>query len=371
MLRRQPAPDDLAHLELELQGKMSERAMLGRLLDEAQKKSVADVYERRIGTGAGKEQAKLKAGAQVAFQERATSTEVKNKIDLVSGKNGFTVKARIELSYLGLTDAEGTKKAAADVPRIERVLRDAWTVDLTEGIYAGKKFSLEPQIEFRSNTRTPNDKAWQFIVRHDPKGDTVADFSHGEVSFNPAHLQGDRIISAAHELYHLFGFIVDQYYIPQKGAKGVAAAYVAGRRDLAGRPDLLGMVDPTKLREWLDKGFISVDDFKRQTNAQIRVWQEDAERILYALGAPANPAKAAARDDPNSPDFDPSEGLRATEGKIKQRIADQESAASRYADIAQSVEYAERAIRLDEEIAELQKKIAQRKSGGAKTPTKP
>ena len=371
-LQCQPDRNDVTDLELELQSKLSERALLARLLEDLQKKSAADVYERRVNTGAQKEQAKLKAGAQGDLQRLVPVDVLKNKIEVVRGKGGFTLKVRIELSYPGLKDAEGRSKAATDIPRIEKTLREAWTIDLTEGRYAGNKFQLEPQIEFRPNARQHSDKALQFIVRRDAKGKTIAQWHLGEVSFNPEHLMGDRVVIAAHELYHLFGFIVDSYYIPEKTAKsGPGAKYSVGRADATGRGDLLGMVDPEKLREWRDSGVISQADFDRQTRAQVKVWQEDADRILYALGASPNTDKTGAQNDPNSPGFDPQAALRATEAKAKQRLADLQGATDRYAEIADSVQKAERAIQLDEEIAALQKKIAERKAAGAKGPTKP
>lgn len=370
-LQRQPASDDVAALERELQGKMSERAMLARMLEESQKAAVEDVQNRRVKTGAQREQAKLKAGAQRDLQTQVAEV-LKNKIDVIRGKDGFTLRARIELSYPGLKEADGKSTAAADIPRIEKTTREAWTIDMTEGRYAGNKFRLEPRIEFRPNTHPRSDKALQYIVRRDATGDTVADFQRGEVSFNPEHLQGDRVVIAAHELYHLFGFIVDMYYIPDKKVKsGPGAQYSVGRVDVAGRADLLGMVDPKKLREWRDSGVISQAELDRQTRTQAKVWQEDAERILYALGAPPNEPKTAARSDPGSPDFDSSEALRETEAKAQRRLAEIQRATDRYADIADSVKKAERAIQLDQEIAALQKKIAELKARGAKGQTKP
>ena len=131
------------------------------------------------------------------------------------------------------------------------------------------------------------------------------------------------------------------------------------------------MVDPKKLREWRDSGVISQAELDRQTRTQAKVWQEDAERILHALGAPPNAPKPATRSDPKSPDFDPSEALRETEAKAQRRLAEIQSATDRYADIADSVKKAERAIQLDQEIAALQKKIAALKSRGAKGQAKP
>jgi Domain of unknown function (DUF4157) len=383
-LQRQPARNDIADLELELQSKMSERALLARLLEDSQKKSAADVYARRVNTDAQKEHrlAKVKAEAQGdlgKIVDAKTVQRLKNKIDVGGGEGGFTLKVRFELTYLGLADKEGSTQAATDIPRIENAIRDAWTIDLTEGRYSGNKFRLEPQIKFRPNARKPSDNALQLIVRHDGEGPSYVPGLPGrsvEISFNPKHLQGNKVVVAAHELYHLFGWI-DAYYNPEeaRNLKGDPNApwkkYVVGRRDAAGRGDLLGLPDLQHLREWRDKGFISQADFDRQTRTQLKVWQEDADRILYALGVPPNASKTGAQNDPNSPGFDPEVVLRATEAKAKQRLADLQSATDRYAEIADSVQKAERAIQLEAEIAALQKKIAARKSGGAKGPAKP
>jgi hypothetical protein len=372
MLQRQSSQDDVAELERQLQKKMSERAMLGRMLDKSQKDFAANVLRRRVYTGSQKEQAKLKAGAQGDLQTTVPVDVLKNKIDVVRTKDGFTLTVRIELSYLGLKEAEGKSKADTAIPLIEKALSEAWTIDLTEGHYAGNKFKLKPKLEFRSNSRRRNERALQFVVRRVARGDSQAEWAHGEISFNPAHLQSDRVIIAAHEMYHLFGWIVDSYYIPKKTAKkGPSAKYVVGRTDAAGRADLLGMVDPKRLREWLDRGLISQTDFDRQTRAQAKVWQEDVQQILYALGVPPNSGKKDTRRDPNSPDFDPSEALRTEEAEIKQRLVDLEGETERYEEIADSVQKAERAIQLDGEIAALQKKIAGLKAAGRKGAVKP
>lgn len=382
-LQRQPAHNDVADLELELQRKLSERALLARMLEESQKSFAASVSERRVYTGSQQQAAKLKAQAQSDLGNivRASTAELlKKKIDVVRSADGFVLHVRFELSYLGRKDSEGRSKAAIDIPRLEKALRDAWTIDLTEGRYAGNKFRLEPQIEFRPQARKRSDKAFQLIVRHDAKGDSFVPGMPGlseEINLNPRHLQGDQIVIVAHELYHLFGWI-DAYYDPKEAKKNPRGGpnapwkqHVVARRDAAGRGDLLGLPDPEHLRAWRDKGFISQADFDRQTRAPLKVWQEDAAQILYALGAPPNANKTDAQTDPNSPGFDPQAALRATETSAKQRIAERERATERYAAIADSVQKAERAIQLDEEIAALQKQIAERKAGSAKGAAKP
>ena len=109
---------------------------------------------------------------------------------------------------------------------------------------------------------------------------------------------------------------------------------------------------------------ISQADFDRQTRATLKVWQEDATRILYALGAPVD-------GDKTSPPDDPAEALHTIERKGQRRLDELRRATDRDAEIADNLKKTERAIQLDAEIAALQKKIAERKAGGAKPPAKP
>ncbi len=368
-IQRQPATDEIAALEKQLAAKQHERAHLQKELDAASQRSAADVQNRRIKTGSKQEEAKLKAGAQGDLQRTVPMDVLRNKIDVARDKAGITLKVRFELSYSVLREADGRKQAATDIPRIEKTLRDAWSIDLTQGRYAGNRMRLEPRVEFRPNSRKRSDKALQLIVR-DGKGDTIADFVHGQISFNREHLQGDRIIIAAHELYHLFGYIVDAYYIPPKqpkgGPGGPGAKHSVGRVDPAGRGDLLGMVDPKKLREWRKSGVISQAEFERQTRALPKVWQEDAEVILYALGvAPNSGDKTPAVADPNNPAFDPKEALDTIRRKGEQRLGELQRSIDRDKDIVDSLKKAERAIQLETEIAALQKKIAELRAGAS------
>jgi len=207
----------------------------------------------------------------------------------------------------------------------------------------------------------------QFIVRKGAGGGTVGQWQLGEISFNPEHLKGDRVVIAAHELYHLFGWIVDAYYEPTpKATSGPGARYSVGRGDPKGRADLLGMVDPKKLREWRDHGHITEAEFERQSRGPVKVWQEDAARILHALGAPPNPAQTAPTVyDPSSPSHDPQAAARRAQG------AKQEQAAAEKGESADTIWKMERAMQLDKEIPELQKRIADLKARGTQKPAKP
>jgi hypothetical protein len=364
-LQRQPAGKKVSELELELKAKLEERAMLERLLQEESDKIAADVSRRRIQTGSKKEEAKLKAGAQGDLQRWVPVDVLKNKIDIAGTKDGFTLNVRIELSYPGNTYSEGWVLSANHIPSIKQALRAAWSVDITEGAHAGKKFRLEPRIEFRPNTRRADTRALQFIVRKAGGGDTVAQWHLGEISLNPDHLKGDRAVIAAHELYHLFGWIVDAYYPPPPTVtSGPGAQYTVGRRDPKGRADLLGMVDPKKLRQWRDQGHITQAEFERQSRGPIKVWQEDAERILHALGAPPNPAQTAPTVyDPISPSHDPHAAAR--------RQGEKQAQPEEKSEIADTIWKMERAIQLDKEIPELQRRIAELKSRGTPKPAKP
>jgi len=70
------------------------------MLQEASDKIAADVSRRRIQTGSKTEEARLKAGAQGDLQKLVPVDVLKNKIDIVRTKDGFTLNVRIELSYV-------------------------------------------------------------------------------------------------------------------------------------------------------------------------------------------------------------------------------------------------------------------------------
>jgi hypothetical protein len=378
-LQRQPSGDDIddtAVLEHQLKSKKSERAMLARMLRDLEEKITKDVNWRHIEIPSKGQEAKLKAGAQAGgtfrgFMSAATLELLHNKIDLVTTADGFTLKIRFEISYDGLNDKEGKGRAAGDIPRIGKAISHAWTANFTKGHFIGKKFRTEPHIKFRSNTDKSDDAALQLIVRRERKGDSfLAGGVPGmstEISFNPKHLEGDNVITAAHELYHVFGAI-DAYYIPdekerKRDPQSAGSQYVVGRSDPAGRGDLLGMTTRSKLKEWRDRNYISQADYERQTRNQPTVWEEDADTLLYRIGAAPNPPKADRVDDPDSPAFDPEEALRQQESRAKQKLDKLRSEMDRDVETADYVQKAERAIQLDKEIAELQRKITQRKEG--------
>jgi hypothetical protein len=362
-IQRQPTPGGLAELERHLKDKQQERAALQKDLDESSQRFARGIETRDAEKTRQAELARMKTGALSDLQRVLKDpelSELKKTIDIVRTDADITLRVRFELSYLALKEAEGKKAAAADIPRIENVLRDAWSADMTKGLYQGAKFRLEPDIQFRPNSRARNDKSLQIIVQKDAEY-SIGDYLQREIRLSKGHLEGDRVIVVAHELYHLFGFIVDRYYIPGKGSK---QPYVVGRSDVGGRPDLLGMVDPKHLRAWLREGKITKAEFDRQMAKQPRVWEEDVDIILRALSvaAPASKAKPPMTD-PESEAFDPVAALKAQEEALKRKEAEIAGKTKRAEEAGDWVRKAERAMQLDQEIAALQKRIADLKAG--------
>jgi hypothetical protein len=97
---------------------------------------------------------------------------------------------------------------------------------------------------------------------------------------------------------------------------------------------------------------------------QPRVWEEDVDIILRALSVapPASKAKHPITD-PESEAFDPGAALKTQEEALKRKEAEVAGKAKRAAESADWVRKAERAMQLDQEIAALQKKIADLKAG--------
>ena len=381
-LRRKPGPDRIQDLQRQLQDKQAERARLQKELDASQDRAVDDIYNRRIAGGGDKEAARLKAAAQGDLQTTIAAHAMrvlKRAVKVVRSGNQVTLNTRFELSYLALSETDAKRRAATDIPRLEKTIRDAWQVQITKGRYPGIKFQLEPKIVLRSKSQKAGDDALQIIVRGADKQPSTGTFWTGEISLAAGHLEGDRIIVVAHELYHLFSYF-DAYmtaWMPSKKVKGQKEkSLVVGRPDPAGRGDLLGMPDPKHLREALKRGEITQADFDRQTKQQLHVWEEDADAILFALGVPPTtqtPTQTPAATKPGNQDFDPDQAaseLEAIKRRGEQRLEQLRRETRRYEEASDWVTKAERAMQLDTEIAELQKKVAQLKAT-AQPPARP
>jgi hypothetical protein len=278
------------------------------------------------------------------------------KIVTVSGSDtSATLSANLQLTYKALSDADGQKRAAIDIPRIETVIRDVWNVKIAHGEYAGVEFRLNPTVTFLPRGQKRSENAFLITVRGPDKEPSTGDGVHGEISLAAAHLEGARVIVVAHELAHAFGF-VDTYLteeLKQKGG-GKTQRMAVGRTDLAGRADLLGMIDPVNLDKALKKGAITPAESARQ-RGPVHIWEEEASIVLRTLGVqPPGPRRPSPDDD----DFDPQLELDRIKNEGEGKLADIRARRKRVDDAIESVNMAEEIIKLEEEEKSLKAQIA-------------
>jgi hypothetical protein len=271
----------------------------------------------------------------------------------VSGTTA-TVTANLRIAYLALSDQDGRRQAAVDIPRIEAAIRDVWRVDIASGDYAGLQFRLLPRISYVPKSAPPPTDAFLIQVRAPDTGPSSGDSVHGLISLSPAHLQGARVIVVAHELAHLFGF-VDAYLRGTRRERGggtVAMASV-GRIDPRNRPDLLGMIDPVVLERWRREGAITAQQVARQTGP-VHVWEEDATIVLRTLGVAPPPRP---RPTPDSADFDPQVELDRIRRAGETRLSGIRERQERIENSIQALALAERIIALEGEERQLNARL--------------
>ena len=291
VIRRQPDPRK--ELDRQLREKETRLAELQRRI-KALSDQLTTLRQRRMDVASEKQRRADERAARVEARAahdpvlRSTLPVLRRAIRVEQTATTIRFVATMEITFQGLSATAGSSRAATEIPRLVQAIQDAWTVAFTEGAYKGIAFSIDPRVTYRAPTTPPNPNAWQIEVRSiDDKQGTVGTPWSGIISMNPAHLQGDRVRVIGHELYHLFGRLLDMYMAPPEdtGGKAVAKPNVSvGRPDPKGRPDLVGAIDPVVLKRWLDKGYISRADFDRQTGTMPKVWQEDLEQILQDMG---------------------------------------------------------------------------------------
>lgn len=282
--------------------------------------SVADERQRESVEKGRKDlqkQAHSDAAGNTIWGGRFARDRILKVASISQSGSTVTVLAKFELSYRALSDKDGQKQAAVDIPRIEAAIRDVWQVDIANGEFAGISFRFQPTITYLAKTGKPSENAFQIQVRGKDKEPSSGDSVHGLISLAAAHLEGARVIVVAHELAHLFGFTDTYIQMKTKDKSGKEKEqWSVGRPDPASRPDLLGMIDPDKLARLEKQGAILPSELKRQTG-KVRVWEEEANIVLRLLGATPLPPK---RPDPTSEDFDPADELerqkREGEGKL-------------------------------------------------------
>ena len=83
---------------------------------------------------------------------------IRKSVTASGSGQSIIVRASLEIEYLALSDAEGRKHAADDIPRIEEAISKVWQVKITQGEYAGVNFRLAPSVTYlaKGAQRAPN-----------------------------------------------------------------------------------------------------------------------------------------------------------------------------------------------------------------------
>ena len=183
------------------------------------------------------------------------AASIRRAVTVARTGNTVILNAKLQISYLALSESDGRERAAKDIPRIEEAIRSVWQVNITEGDYAGVTFRLVPSVTYLPKGTPRATDAFLIQVRG-PDKDPSAGFSvDGTISLAEPHLQGNRVIVVAHELAHVFGFL--DTYITQEKTKKSKEKMSVGRSDPANRPDLLGLIDPVVLERKRREGAIT------------------------------------------------------------------------------------------------------------------
>ncbi|GAB3764918.1 hypothetical protein GCM10028796_21010 [Ramlibacter monticola] len=320
-------------------------SVMSERLEESLRKGTADLHAQARSESAGPA---LWGGtfAIRAIRKAASAT--------VQGQSA-TINARLELSYLALKDKEAEARAATDIPRIDKAIRDVWQVKIANGEYAGMDFKLVPAITWRRKKDKAAEDAFQIEVRGPDKEPSSGDSVHGSISLAPAHLEGSRVIVVAHELAHVFGF-TDAYLkmeIPAGKGKPASEQWSVGRGDAAGRTDLLGMIDPVVLQRLKKKGAVTEADFQRQSGT-VHIWEEDASTVLRTFGVAPPPPKPLTIDDD---EFDPGADLQRIEREGEGKLARIRKKRRRADNAIESLDLAEAIMKLEAEEKSLDKQL--------------
>jgi hypothetical protein len=369
VIMRQERPRAGRTLQQQLEALQRERETLRVQMDASQDRFTDDVVGERSASATAREMERMRARAQGDLQREIPEHALmmlRRAISIRSTGDTYILNTRIELSFAALSGQAASDRAAIEIPRLTETIRNAWSTDFTEGRYAGRRFRIEPTITHREAAQARNPDALQIMVRGEDEDPSSGTYWTGEISLAPVHLVGSRIIVVAHELYHLFGYFDAYMSMTQRTAAGPRTTRAVGRDDPANRPDLLGDIDPVRLRRHLAAGEITQQQYDRQTGGPARVWAEDAEAILFALGVAPLSASERPMPDPDSEDYleEAERRLEATRAAGERRLAEIRRQRTRVDDSMRWLEMAERAMELDAQIAELERRIRGR--GGAR-----
>lgn len=362
--RGRQAKSDRAALLARLQAVRLRLAELRAQQDRNSDRFAAATMQQRLGESLAKgtrdlhAQARADMAAGQLWGGPRAGQAIKRAVGVAQSGNAVTLTANFQISYDGVGEKEGRKRAAVDIPRIEAAIRDVWRVDITAGDYAGIQFRLVAKVAYLAPKKTRAGDAFLIAVRKPDKQPSSADSVHGLISLAPVHLEGARVIVVAHELAHLFGF-VDAYLKmilhekPGKPRKDTEK-WAVGRTDPQNRADLLGLIDPVVLKRLHDQGAVGDSEFARQTRP-VQVWEQEASVVLKTLGvAPLPPAPASFDDE----DFDPAVELGRLRDEGEKTLADIEARRGRIDDTMAWLQAAEETIALEQEEKDLVQKLA-------------
>lgn len=343
------------------------RARLAELRAQQDQRSdefAGSMMKERLGESLAKgtkdlhSQARTDAAATKLWGGQRAAQSIRRAVSVAQSGKVVTLTVMMQIGYDGVSDADGRKRAAVDIPRIEAAIRSVWQVNITEGEYAGMELRMVPRVTFLPRKTPRAGNAFLIQVRKADTGPSSGDSVSGVISLAPVHLDGARVIVVAHELAHLFGF-VDAYLKMTLRAKPGSKAndeeqWSIGRTDARGRADLMGMIDPVLLERLRKKNAVTAQEFKRQSGP-VRAWDEEASLVLRTLGVEPLPPERPTID---SEDFDPAVQLDRLRGEGERKLDALRKKKQRVDNSLQWLEAAEQTIKLEREEKDLLDRLA-------------
>ncbi len=352
------------------------------VLLERLKRQADRLQDEFVATKADDAEKKLVSGAVTGAKKDALYDTVtldmppsqvkmlKNVVHVEEGANQIKLVPSMQITYLSLAELEGRAKAAGDIPRATAKIQEVTSVAIAKGYYAGIAFSILPKISYRPTAANPDSNSWQIKVR-EPGPDDSSSGANGVIDLAPGHLEGDRIIVVAHEMLHLFGpgrvlGVLTDTYMTETSGKPPKTRRVVGRSDPKGRADLMGMIDPAFLKNWLDAGEITQEQYKLQTKGKPKLFEEDATVILKAMSI-MRPNLKPPFDPEND---DPDERLReigTTEGEALAKIRERKKGVEnsiQWLDIVEAIK------KIEDQIAALRAQLPSASRGISQATTR-
>lgn len=358
------APVNKSEVQARLRAALAELERLRKRVDMLQQGFVASTADAASARTQDKFEKSLRSqrAANELWGGLYTIAKIRKAVRVQQSGDQVSLIPTMQIAYLFLAEPEGRKQAASDIPRIISIIQQVWNVQISSGDYAGITLSVTPQITYRPPSQLKDQNAWQIEVhapgtREESSGEPV----QGTIDIAPEHLAGARVVVVAHELAHLFGFMDTYVFLKTNISKAhpeqTKSTNIVGRTDPSNRTDLLGMIDPVFLKNWLDEGKITKEEYARQTRGTPHVWEEEASIVLQAFGIPKSSRKSK---------IDPVENENAEEIMEQQLKAEADKSLGKIAARKKGVENSmdwlttvEAIMRLEKEVKELRIQLGQ------------